>query len=50
MAGQRSYEFGRFRLDAAGPLLFHEGQVVSLPPKEADALLLLLENAGNVVE
>jgi TolB-like protein/Flp pilus assembly protein TadD len=50
MTGQRCYEFGRFRLDAAGPLLFHEGQVVSLPPKEADALLLLLENAGNVVE
>ena len=50
MTGQRSYEFGRFRLDAAGPLLFHEGRVVSLPPKEASALLLFLENAGNVVE
>ncbi len=50
MAGRRFYEFGRFRLDATGRLLFREGETVPLPPKAADALLLLVENAGNVVE
>ena len=50
MAGRRFYEFGRFRLDATGRLLFREGETVPLPPKAADTLLLLVENAGNVVE
>jgi TolB-like protein/Flp pilus assembly protein TadD len=50
VTGRRFYQFGRFRLDAMGHLLFRETQAVSLPPKAADTLLLLVENAGNVVE
>lgn len=49
MAVQRSYEFGRFRLDAAGGLLFRDARMIPLAPKVADALLLLIENAGNVI-
>jgi TolB-like protein/tetratricopeptide (TPR) repeat protein len=44
------YEFGSFRLDSSGPLLFRRGEVVSLAPKVADVLLVLLENCGKVVE
>jgi TolB-like protein/Tfp pilus assembly protein PilF len=44
------YEFGSSRLDSAGPLLFRRGEVVSLAPKVADVLLVLLENCGKVVE
>ncbi len=49
MANRRFYEFGRFRLDATGRILFREGQMVPLPPKIADTLLVLVENAGEVV-
>src|SRR6266566_1330772 len=49
MAGRHSYEFGRFRLDAAGGLLFRDARMVPLAPKVADALRLLIENAGNVI-
>ena len=47
---RRFYEFGRFRLDQTGRVLFHGNKAVPLPPKAADALLLLVQNAGNVVE
>jgi TolB-like protein/DNA-binding winged helix-turn-helix (wHTH) protein/Tfp pilus assembly protein PilF len=50
MTGLSFYEFGRFRLDARGRLLFREGRIVPLPPKVADLLLLLVEKAGRVVE
>jgi TolB-like protein/Tfp pilus assembly protein PilF len=49
-AGRRFYEFGDFRLDPAGRVLFRGDRAISLPPKAADTLLLLVENAGNVVE
>jgi TolB-like protein len=49
MMRQVSYEFGRFRLDAAGRLLFREARMIPLAPKAADALLLLIENAGTVI-
>jgi TolB-like protein/Flp pilus assembly protein TadD len=49
-AGRRFYEFGEFRFDPAGRVLFRGDQVVPLPPKAADTLLLLVQNAGNVVE
>jgi TolB-like protein/Tfp pilus assembly protein PilF len=49
MAGNRFYEFGQFRLDVAGRVLFRGGRMVPVPPKPADALLLLIENAGSVV-
>lgn len=47
---RRFYEFGRFRLDQTGRVLFRGNKAVPLPPKAADALLLLVQNAGNVVE
>jgi len=50
MADHRFYEFGRFRLDARGRVLFCGGQSVPLAPKVADTLLVLVENAGNVVD
>jgi TolB-like protein/tetratricopeptide (TPR) repeat protein len=49
MMRQVFYEFGRFRLDAAGRLLFREARMIPLAPKAADALLLLIENAGTVI-
>ena len=50
MAERRSYEFGPFRLDAAGPVLFRNNEIVPLAPKAADTLLLLVENAGKVLD
>jgi TolB-like protein/Flp pilus assembly protein TadD len=50
MAGGRFYQFGPFRLDAAGRLLFCDGKAIALAPKVADTLLLLVKNAGQVVE
>ena len=47
---RRFFEFGCFRLDPAGRVLFRGDQVIPLPPKAADTLLLLVQNAGNVVE
>jgi TolB-like protein len=47
---RRFYQFGRFRFDLTGRVLFRGNQVVPLPPKAADALLLLVRNAGNLVE
>ena len=44
------YEFGRFRLDGTGRVLFRGDEAVPLSPKAADVLLLLVQNAGNVVE
>jgi TolB-like protein/Flp pilus assembly protein TadD len=49
-ADRRFYEFGGFRLDPAGRVLFRGDRAIPLPPKAADTLLLLVENAGNVVE
>lgn len=49
MAERRFYEFGRFRLDMGGRLLFRGSEQVPLPPKALDILILLVENAGNVV-
>ena len=50
MAERRFYQFGPFRLDAGGRLLFRGNDPIPLPPKAADTLLLLVENAGQVVE
>jgi DNA-binding winged helix-turn-helix (wHTH) protein/tetratricopeptide (TPR) repeat protein len=46
----RYYDFGSFRLDAAKHLLFRDGQLVPLPPKAAETLLVLVENHGQLVE
>lgn len=45
----RSYEFGRFRLNVAERVLLRDGEVVSLTPKVFDILLTLVENRGQVV-
>jgi TolB-like protein len=49
MAGTTFYAFGPFRLDAKGRALFRGARMVPVPPKAADTLLLLVENAGSVV-
>jgi DNA-binding winged helix-turn-helix (wHTH) protein/TolB-like protein/Flp pilus assembly protein TadD len=45
----RSYEFGRFRLNVAERLLLREGELVPLTPKVCEILLTLVENSGQVV-
>jgi TolB-like protein/Tfp pilus assembly protein PilF len=49
MARNRFYEFGPFRFDVVGRILFRGGRMVSVPPQAVDTLLLLVENAGGVV-
>ncbi|HWS68240.1 MAG TPA: winged helix-turn-helix domain-containing protein [Steroidobacteraceae bacterium] len=43
------YEFGAYRLDAQGRMLFREGARVALPPKVAELLVALVQAAGTVV-
>src|SRR5499426_1454302 len=43
------YEFGPFRLATAEHRLYRNGEVVMLPPKEFDLLLLLVRNPGQVM-
>lgn len=50
MTERRSYEFGPFRLDAPGPVLFRDDRMVPLAPKAASTLLLLVENAGKTLD
>src|SRR5690349_16137912 len=47
--GSTSYTFGTWRLDLADRLLYKGDDLVALPPKVFDTLLLLVENAGRVV-
>lgn len=44
------YVFGEFRLDGAERRLLRNEAPISLPPKILDTLLLLVENAGHLVE
>src|SRR5215470_16011856 len=44
------YSFGDFCLDPAERLLLRNGDSLSLSPKVFDALVLLVENAGHLVE
>jgi TolB-like protein/Flp pilus assembly protein TadD len=44
------YQFGEFRLDAKGRMLFRGSAPVPLPPKAVDTLLMLVENAGTVID
>jgi len=50
MKSGQVYEFGDFRVDAANHLLLRDGGEVPLKPKVFDALLLLIENRGRVLE
>ncbi|HEV8484870.1 MAG TPA: winged helix-turn-helix domain-containing protein [Blastocatellia bacterium] len=44
------YEFGPFRLDPGRGELFRGGEIVSLPPKVFDILLVLVEAGGEIVQ
>jgi DNA-binding winged helix-turn-helix (wHTH) protein len=44
------YAFGPFRLDSEKRVLVRDGTPVSLTPKVAETLLLLVENAGHLVD
>lgn len=44
------YEFGAFRLNVTERLLYRGSEAVPLTPKVFDLLLVLVENAGHVVE
>ena len=46
----RFFEFGEFRLDARERTLLHKGEAVQLTPKAFDTLLVLVENAGSLIE
>lgn len=52
MSGQARviYQFGPYRLDSAQHLLFRDDQVISLAPKAAETLVVLVENHGRLVE
>jgi DNA-binding winged helix-turn-helix (wHTH) protein/Tol biopolymer transport system component len=44
------YVFGPFSLDASSRLLLKDGQPVSLPPKAVETLIVLVQNAGQLVD
>lgn len=48
-ATDSSVAFGTFRLDLARRLVWHEGQLLRLAPKAVDVLVVLVEQAGQVV-
>ena len=47
---KRFYDFGPFRFDPAERLLLRHGRPVPLAPKTTDTLLVLIQNAGHLVE
>src|SRR3989441_7651114 len=47
---KRLYQFGSYRLDAVERVLLRDGQPVTLPPKDLETLLVLVERAGHIVE
>ncbi len=44
------YGFGSYRLDGVERVLLRDGQPVTLPPKDLETLLVLVERAGHIVE
>lgn len=50
MKPKHLYVFGAYRLDADEQVLLRDGQPVTLPPKDLETLLVLVENAGHIVE
>ncbi len=47
---QECFQFGPFRLDPASRTLWHRDKRVTLPSKAFDALLVLVQNHGNIVD
>src|SRR5262245_40351801 len=50
MVAGSEYSFGPYRFEAKGRMLFRGSRDLNLPPKAADTLHVLLENAGSVVD
>src|SRR5580658_683505 len=50
LQGKAVFEFGLFRVNPAERLLLREEVPVRLPPKAFDALVLLVENPGHLLE
>jgi len=46
----QGYTFGPYRIDAGERLLHRGEEMISLPPKALDTLLVLLESAGRMVD
>jgi TolB-like protein/DNA-binding winged helix-turn-helix (wHTH) protein/Tfp pilus assembly protein PilF len=44
------YEFGPYRLDPTERKLLHNNQIVELPPKAFDTLVLMVRNSGHLME
>src|SRR6059058_435123 len=44
------YDFGAFRLDPDKHRLLREGELVHLSPKAVEALIVLVQNAGKLLE
>lgn len=49
MVAARQYEFGPYRLDVQGGMLFRGSNRVPLPPKVAELLVALVQAAGTVI-
>src|SRR5579862_2445150 len=49
MASGRQYEFGGYRLDVRGGILFRGAERVALPPKAAELLIALVQAGGRVL-
>ena len=49
MAPSRQYEFGSYRLDEQGPMLFRDGARVALPAKVIELLVALVRAADRVL-
>jgi TolB-like protein/Tfp pilus assembly protein PilF len=49
MAPGHQYEFGAYRLDEQGRMLFREGERVALPPKVVELLVALVQAADRVL-
>lgn len=50
MKTKHLHRFGSYTLDVEERVLFREGKPVALPPKDLETLLVLVENAGHIVE
>ncbi len=50
MKKKRFFEFGEFQLDVKERALLRNGEALQLTPKAFDTLVMLVENAGSLVE
>lgn len=50
MKAKHLYGFGAYRLDPTEKVLLRNGRPVSLPPKDLETLLVLVERAGHIVQ